>query len=590
MAKTSISEARAAVAALAPSPAIPGVDSFSTAPAKAAGFMDSTAGGEPKLAWARSSAALGFGYGSNGFYAITNGGRTARESSLASNVANELSTSNPIIATLLLNLTTQAIGTGLTLSSKPCAEAIGITPDEARALSHAIETRWQAWAANPKECDYTGRFDLHQMAACFFRHAFLNGEAIATLEWKGFPGTQTRTKVNLLDVTQLDRLVTRTGDGMNILSGVAFTPEGRLAGYMLRPAQMGSFQAAPAAQFVAASTSWGRTRVIHALDYIDPRQIRGLSPLVSALTPAQEETTLAEFTLGKALIETSFAMTIESALPTRVALDGLQVNDHLGNTESWLTDRQEFYSTAKVTPQVGTISHLHPGDSLKMNKSETPNNNFDSFDKSLIRKAAKAAGAAVEDVSGDYSQTSFSASRLATALPHEINLKRRKDIAERFYSEVFAAWLEEAFETHAIELPRNAKPFWQAKAAYCEAKFLGKGRVSPDEKKTAEADILMIENNLLTLTDALAARGIDLETQIETIKAERKMLADAGLSFPGMVSTREDVTSAVEELDEPPARPATRRAARNAKRVAYPIRLEPYEEKPRELSDEEILG
>ncbi len=309
---------------------------------------------------------------------------------------------------------------------------------------------------------------------------------------------------------QLDRSVTRTEQGVNVYQGVGFDQAGRVVGYMVRNVALGSFAPAPFAKYIPAFTSWGRPKVLHIIgDFVDPRQIHGLSPLVGGLTPAHESETLGEFALGKAMLENQFAITVESALPTRVALDGLQVNEHAGNTDTWLSEREEIYGKARITPQVGTINHLAPGDALKFHRSETPNNTFDAFNKSLVRKAAKAAGSAVEDLSGDYSQTSFSASRLATALPHEINLRRRKDIVERFYKAVFEAFLEEQIERGLIEIPAGAKSFYEAKAAYCNAKFLGKGVVSPDPKKTTEWQLLKLENGLASFTEILAEDGKD---------------------------------------------------------------------------------
>ncbi len=166
------------------------------------GFQNATNGGEQRLAWARSNVgANAFAWGaSGGVFYTANGGRISRDIGPAAAVSNELATSNPIIATLLLNLTTQAIGTGLTLSSKPDAAELGISSEEARLLSHAIETRWARWSSNPRECDFAGRFDIHQQASCTFRHALLNGEALAALEWRKFRDSETFTKVNVLEL------------------------------------------------------------------------------------------------------------------------------------------------------------------------------------------------------------------------------------------------------------------------------------------------------------------------------------------------------------------------------------------------------
>jgi len=566
-------------------------------------FQRATNGTEERLSWARSAYGGGaFGFGAYGpvYYNLL-GGRTAREQGPAAAVATALSTSNPVIAALTLNLSTQALGQGLTLTAKPNAKALGITPEQGRELSKALESAFSEWADDPLECDWTGRFPLSQIANAHFLSAIHSGEAVTVFEWEDFGETKYKTKLKLLDPTQLDRTLKRhDAYNLNVSYGVCTTQAGRIVGYMLHDVPLGSRANAPAAKYVPARSSWGRIKVLHTYQFIDPQQVRGLSPLVSALTPAHERETLGEFVLGKAFLDNSFAISVESNLPTAQALDGLQVNDVAGHTENWLAMREQIYGKAKITPQPGTINHLAPGDKLHFHKSETPNNTFDSFDRSLVRKAAKAAGSSVEDVSGDFSQTSFSASRWAAGLPHEINLVRRKNICEHLYRAAYEAFVEEAIERELIELPPNAPPFSrETKKAYCGAKFLGKGMIQPDPKKSAEAQLMRMENGLATFAEIIGEEGKDLETHIEALVAERDLLAKHGLNQPFYVgqTTTQKRLSAEDVEDEPqptkptktkpepqPAKPKTRRRSAKANLVV----LEPYE--PEGLSADEALA
>jgi lambda family phage portal protein len=513
--------------------------------APAAGFMDGT-DGAPRMAWARyGSSGLG-SYSGGSPYVMTMGGPTARERGQAAGVATDLATSNPAIATIIESLVTNALGTGLTLSSKPDAEALGISVEDAKALSDTIEKKWKAFAANPLAVDWTGRFDLHALAAAAYRSFLVNGEVVATLEWKRAPGSSTSTKVNLLDPRQLDTTKTTHEDASFSLNGVAFDKTGRVAGYWLRNLPLGNTYAAPMPTLIPASTPWGRQRVIHIFDLTDARQVRGLSPLVAALTPAHERESLAEFTMASALLQSTYALTVESDLPANAAFAGLSVSDQMsggfsGGMGEYAAGKAEWYSRSKITPQPGVVNHLSPGDKLRMNSVQTPNSTFESFDKSLTRKAARAAGTTHEDVSGDWSAVNFSASRMASELPHRLNMRRRKAIVEKFYASVYAAWLEEQIETGQIAVPQSAAQFWAAKEAYTSATFIGLGRAEPDRKKAADATILELENGLTTLGAALAERGIDLDVHVEELQRERGILRAAGLDhpfFPGVVTTQ----------------------------------------------------
>jgi len=105
-------------------------------------------------------------------------------------------------------------------------------------------------------------------------------------------------------------------------------------------------------------------------------------------------------------------------------------------------------------------------------------------------------------------------------------------IAKPFYQNVFRAWLEEQIETGAIKLPDGAPEFWQAVDAYCNAMWRGAGKPTSDPLKTAQADILELNNGLSTLEAKLGERGLDFEEVLAQRKSEKEQLEAAGLPYP----------------------------------------------------------
>jgi lambda family phage portal protein len=503
-----------------------------------AGFMDGSDGNGRSLTWARYDVPY-FTSGYGPWYGAP-GAEISRERPVAAAVTTDMLTSNSVVATLVENFATYAIGNGLTLSARPNAALLGISPEAARELSHQIESAWHLWVNNPVECDASQRHNLHQLATANFKSWLLTGEGAFLLDWQKGNGAVTNTKVRLIDSRQIDQSITRVTDNGSILQGVQFDKQGRLLGYWIRPFVLGNFSSAPQPIYVRARTTWGRARAVLSFDLLTPGQIRGLSPIIAALTAAHAKGTHREFTLAAALIQTMIATTIESDTPTKQALGQFQVNDafqgHNENgavsPEDWIDDRSKFYGKAKVQLQPGVVSHLYQGDKFKIHRSETPNGTYDSFDKSLSREAAKAAGSSAEDLSGDYSQTSFSASRLAMELPSRINERRRMAIVKPFYQNVYRAFLEELIETGKIKLPDGAPEFWQASDAYSNAMWRGAGKPTSDPLKSAQADILELNNGLSTLEAKLGERGLDFEEVVAQRKAEREQLEAAGLPYP----------------------------------------------------------
>ena len=441
---------------------------------------------------------------------------------------------------MLEQLTVNAVGNGLQLSSKLDAKKLNITPKQARELASDIENEWFAFANNPLECDLAGRHSMAQLAAAAFECYLRTGEVLALLDWRRLPGARYRTKLSLLDNNQLDftKTLSYTPAGSAIYQGVEVNGAGRVTAYWIHPLTLGHISHFPMAVRVPAFTSFGRQKVIHLLQLRAPGQLRGISPLAAALTPAHENSTLAEFTLSSSLLQTMYALTVESDLPPHAAMKGLQVGDEFGQQGAAqgvdpVEARLNWYKGSPVDTKPGVINFLAQGDKLKMNRPQMGGTEFESFDSSLKRQAATAAGANSADLTGDYSEVNFSASRMLAAVPHRINERRRNDIAARFYAETFKAWLQEAIETGQIALPRGAPQFWQKPDAYCEAKWIGSGIVQPDPLKAAQATALELQLGLTTLTDSLAARGKDLEQVIAERKNELELIKEAGLPVPG---------------------------------------------------------
>lgn len=527
---------RAEVAAL-PAIAAPVMPAVSASPKM--GIMDGT-DGKPSLVWARSDArpyTAGYINGWQPFWGNP-GSEVSRERALVASITLDMLTGNPVIAALVEQFATYAVGTGLTLSSRPDFAALGISAEAARDLSHQIETAWAGWANNPVECDAAGRHSLHQLATANFKSYLLTGEAVYILDWLSSEGALTRTKVKLLDPRQIDQSITRVADnGKNITQGVQFDRDGRVEGYWIRPFALGNINAAPQPVFVKARTSWGRTRIGHNFDLTIAGQIRGVSPLAAALTPAHSKATLQEFALASALVQSMIATTVESDLPSKDALNALAVVDQLQpppgiSPEAWMNAKQTYYEQVKINLQPGVVTHMMKGDKLVMHRAQSPNSEYDSFDKSLGRLAAKASGSSVEDMTGDFSQTSFSASRLAMELPWRINKRRRAAIVEPFYRATFSAWLEEACETGRIKLPAGAPAFWEAPAAYSNAVWRGDPKPVADQLKAAQADVLELQNGLATMESKLGERGMDFEETLSQQKAEREQREASGFSYP----------------------------------------------------------
>ncbi|QDM28397.1 phage portal protein [Tardiphaga sp. vice304] len=472
-----------------------------------------------------------------GSYTLQTGGYLSRDRNAAISASQQLAISDPIISTIIMNGVTHAVGTGLNLSMKLDPEALGLSPDVARKFGSQIEKAWIRWSKDALEVDLAGRHNLDQLASAAFESFMRSGEVLALLRWKKVANSRTRTKVQLLQTSQLDqqRNFEKGRDGVAVQNGVEFNGDGRVIAYHIREFIMGHTLYTPLPVRIPAFTGFGRRNVIYLFQLRDGAQVRGYPVVAPALTPAQSKAVLQETTLTSANVQAQIAITLESSLPGAQALNNLKVDDGLGYEQpggvaiagSTEADRAAFY--ARLPPKLGSIAPLPKGDSLKLHRAQNPSAGYLEFDASLSRQASKSAGMSAEDVSGDYSKTSFSASRLSAETPHRITMQRRADIAAAFYQQTFEAWLEEALATNEIKMPAGVVPYYGNQHLYHECKWLGIGKVSADKLKDAQATVLEIEEGLGTLSSALAERGLDFETVAEERAQEMRVLKELGL-------------------------------------------------------------
>ena len=208
-----------------------------------------------------SGAGWGWGYGyASGYSQYANVAHRNRP--LASTISTEFIVANPTVRTVLDTLGGQALGTGLTLSSKPDPAEIGISADEARDLAHVIETKWAAWAADPLEADSAGRHSFHEIAAAAFMSWLTTGEMLVAFDWRRSALSRTATKVALLSPNMIDPRSQEDG-ALRVFQGIAFDRRGRMVGVYLRRPTLGStVTAAPSLLVPLRTGSRGRSKLL----------------------------------------------------------------------------------------------------------------------------------------------------------------------------------------------------------------------------------------------------------------------------------------------------------------------------------------
>ncbi|WP_164479356.1 phage portal protein [Methylocystis rosea] len=511
--------------------------SFNVSPANA-GIIDSIANpGERRLSFQNSA----IGHGFFGPVWSFHGGPQARDATEAARLLQEIGVSNNLLATLVLNQTTVAVGPyGPTLSARPDAEALGITAEEARGLASKLEKAWRKWANNPQECDDSGRFNFAALAGVFYESFCKAGEGVAALTWRQRPGKRTMTAIQLLAPEQIDRTFTKEQDGVCYFQGIGFT-DGRWTHVALRDIPLGqTYGRATETKTVSVRTSWGRTKIIHAGVATDPRSTRFLSPLAPAIASAHDRETIAEYSIARQLLSTSATLAISSDMPTPVVRDMVDATPDLPSVpsfEAWMDLKEARYGGGKtVAPKPAQVLHLLPNEKAEIIQADKrAGEEWDKFDFALGARAACAFGADVHQTVGRWENVSFSSSRMSTYLPHLITLRRREQVVFRFAQQVYECLVEELVNSGAIELPASVD-FLEHKDDICNAKWSGPAKVQPDESKQARADETLLSLGAKSLQEVYSERGIDFEQAVDALQAEIAYMNARGIRHPMQVA------------------------------------------------------
>ncbi|MCV8015013.1 phage portal protein, partial [Escherichia coli] len=154
------------------------------------------------------------------------------------------------------------------------------------------------------------------------------------------------------------------------------------------------------------------------------------------------------------------------------------------------------------------------------------------LEKALLRYIAAGLGVSYEQLSRDYSQVSYSSARASANESWRYFMGKRKFVASRLASQMFACWLEEALIRGVIRPPKSRFSFWEARSGWCRAEWIGAGRMAIDGLKEVQEAVMRIEGGLSTYEKELALMGDDYQEIFRQQLRESQERQAAGLPRP----------------------------------------------------------
>lgn len=434
------------------------------------------------------------------------------------------------------------VGERFLLNSKPNFKVLGLDETWAEEFQEEVEAKFTLWAESPRNHPDASRMNtLTGLIRLIVGVHAMGGESLTSVEWLRDSGRPFNTAFQLID---LDRLSNPQGaqDTRTLRGGVVKNKYGAPQGYYVRDGHPGEYMNPDMSGFtwryVPIAKPWGRMQMLHFVDQWRPDQSRGISMLVSALKESRMRKRFSDVTLQNAVLNASYAASIESDLPASVAMEQAGANDPAAISafaESYLGAIDEYTRGGRNLNIDGVkIPVFFPGTRMKMQPAGTPGGLGTNFEQSLLRYTAAALGVGYSELAKDFSDANYSNLKAELAGTGRRMRVQKRFTADQAANNFFRLWLEEAMNKREItSLPRNAPNWYEGlnSEAYSEAEWIGASMGQIDELKETQAAVLRVNNGLSTREAELAKLGKDWRPVLAQLAREKKKAEELGLEF-----------------------------------------------------------
>lgn len=404
-------------------------------------------------------------------------------------------------------------------------------------FAEEVEERFAAYAESDDHwVDAGGRHTLTTLTRLAVEQHTVYGEAFASVEWVRESDRPFRTAIQMIDTDRLSTPLDKVED-RNLSMGVQLDTWGKPVGYHVRMAHPSDWiygQDTVQWKYMQARLRWGRKQMIHIYDQHRPGQTRGIGTMVAAIPEMKMSRQFREIVLQNAILNATYAATIESDLDPQMIFAKLGGGDFAPEAIQEAIDgyMAGYYNTLGTLTggsknlQMGGIKipHLPPGSKLHLQGAGQGGPLGSEFEASLNRVMASALGVSYEQFSRDYTKTNYSSGKMASVETYKAMLAIKRAVADSFATTVYRLWFEEALNNGVFTTVRRNMPSFyenQNKDWYCGCDWIGASRGQVDELKETQAAVLRVQNGLSDLETENARLGSDWRRRMRQLRREQ---------------------------------------------------------------------
>ncbi len=323
----------------------------------------------------------------------------------------------------------------------------------ANPINEQIEKEfWRWW--KKKYCDLCGGLSFVQMQRLIMSSCVQSGEVLVRMHYKKMRGSRVALALEILESDYLaDQYNQRATDTQNeVRMGIELDKDGAPLAYWLYAKHPGDYLLGFLQSYILPVFGLNRVGLVRVpADEIlhiyrpekRPHQRRGISWLTSALNTLKD---VADYEIAE-LIRAEAAASQVGFIETPNQPETFADTDPAtGKPE---TDEN---GDRLVTFEAGQMNVLAPGEKITLSEPAQVGNGADAFLRHMLRKASRGLKIAYETLTGDYSQSNFSASRLGI-LSERLHYEVLQDwFIDVFLQPVYEKWLFMAITSGALKL------------------------------------------------------------------------------------------------------------------------------------------
>ncbi|MEJ1161784.1 phage portal protein [Prosthecomicrobium sp. N25] len=372
----------------------------------------------------------------------------------------------------------------------------------------AAARAWDAWT---DRADADGLVDGYGIQALMVRRMIVDGEAFAVVGLTDHGAT-----VRVLDAEQVDATVTRELDGgARIVQGVELDATGRRVAYHVLRDRPGFGLRIDHVRVPAED-------MVHLLRIDVPGQIRGVSWFAPILLRLRE------------LDEAHDAQVVRQKLAAMLA--GFIVSPD-GQVPF---DGEVAAGVLDGGMEPGTIKILRPGEDIRFSDPAKIGQEAIDFLKITAREIAAGLGVPASVLTGDYSDANYSSLRASI-----VEFRRRVEAIQHnviVFQMLRPLW-RRVLATEILAGRLSAIGFERDPEAYVGARWITPRQEWVDPMKDAQAEVLAIQNGLMSRRAAVEARGLAVEDLDEEIAADQARADALGLRLGSAPAPKEETAS-----------------------------------------------